>query len=131
MSFFKDDFFLLVQLLYSTLLLLPPIRLGDSIASEDAGIALRTVTIRHWLSVALSTPLDLIHHSARSHPQKKDIIVFTMYDTESTKIFFYDFVISLEPGYTTALTKIVEKLKNGFVKWHTAKETTPYTEQSY
>ncbi len=41
-------------------------------------------------------------------------------------------VISLEPGYTTALTKIVAKTKNnGFVKWHTAKETTPYTEQSY
>jgi hypothetical protein len=36
--------------------------LSDSTVSEDAGIEPRTVaTIRHWLSDALTTRLDLIH----------------------------------------------------------------------
>ncbi len=55
-------------------------RPSDFTASKDGGIEPRTVaTIRHWLSEALSTRLDLIdntsrigidpiHHSARSHP---------------------------------------------------------------
>ncbi len=56
----------LFSVFYSTLLHLPP---SDSIVSEDAGTEPRTVaTLAFAVPDALATRLDLIHHSARSHP---------------------------------------------------------------
>jgi hypothetical protein len=56
------DFFPYV--LYSTMLHLPPIRLRRRMLGSNPGLLL----LWHWQSEALTTRLDLIHYSARSHP---------------------------------------------------------------
>jgi hypothetical protein len=52
---------------FVTLFHLPPP--SDSNVSEGAGIELRTVATWQWKSDAVTTRLDFIHDSARSHPQ--------------------------------------------------------------
>ncbi len=55
----KEGFFRVFSVHYSTLFFLPcP---SDSTVSEDAGI--EQFRLRHWLSDALTTRLDLIHNS--------------------------------------------------------------------